>query len=1233
MDSFVHLHVHSEYSLLDGAARLEDLVTKAAGFGMKSLALTDHGVMYGAIPFYKLCKEHGIKPIIGCEMYFTAASRKERGSRKDQPIHHLILLAKNETGYRNLMRLCSIGHLEGFHYKPRIDWEVLERHKEGLICLSACLGGEVPQHLLHGRMEEAKRAALRYREAFGEDFYLELQDHGMPEQKKVNPLLVELARETGIALVATNDVHYLGEGDAEVQDVLICIGTGKTVDDEDRLKMETSQLYLKSGEQMAALFPHLPEAIANTAVIADKCELELEFGRHILPAYRPIPEGMTPESYLASLCGQGLEERYGHLPEWRDEAERSKLRERLDYELKVIASMGFSDYFLIVWDFIAYAHRHGIATGPGRGSAAGSLVAYVLRITNVDPIKYKLLFERFLNPERITMPDIDIDFSDERRDEVIAYVTDKYGSEHVAQIITFGTMAARAAVRDVGRALNVPFGEVDKVAKLIPGHLGMTIDRALQESPDLKQLYDTQARIRGLIDMARKVEGMPRHASTHAAGVVISRDPLTDAVPLQAGGEGVALTQYSMENLEAVGLLKMDFLGLRTLSIIERSMRWIEEQTGQSPDFRTIPDDDPLTYAMLGSGETTGVFQLESSGCRRVLRDLKPTGFEDVVSVVALYRPGPMEFIPKFISSKHGDTTIEYPHPDLEPILGDTYGIIVYQEQIMQIASVMAGFSLGEADLLRRAVSKKKREVLDEQREHFVAGSIAQGYAEKDANAVYDMIVRFANYGFNRAHAAAYGVLAFQTAYLKAHYPVHFMASMLTAVMGSHRKVAEYIVECRRMGITVLPPDVNESGVLFTPQARAGVGLTTVPAGTEAEEDGAGTDDTAGSLGVIRFGLAAIKNVGTQAMESILQEREERPFDSLLDFCRRVDLRVCNKRVIESLIQGGAFDSLPGHRAQLLAMLDETVEAAMKWRKEREDLQIQLFDFVETPNWDIEYPEVPAFTATQQLELERELLGLYLSGHPLDDYDELLEREGADRLMDLSEAPDESKAIVAGMVVSVKAITTKQGKAMAFMELEDQIERCEVVLFPEVWRRSARHVTKGALLALRATVQQQDEGFKLLADELAPLSAESVAQLKRGLAARAGRSNAGPGGAAAKAARPAATAPAPSAPAQAPAAAQGGAPDTGGHAPDGRGRKTPARQRVFVKIAAAAENARLLEQLKAVLELHPGPLPTVLFYESTGKLLALSERYNIKPSPELFRQMEQLLGPETVRVK
>ena len=1220
MSPFVHLHVHSEYSLLDGAARITDLVRRAGEYGMKSLALTDHGVMYGAIPFYKACVANGIKPIIGCEAYLTAGSRRERGSRKDQPIYHLILLAKNETGYKNLMRLVSIGHLEGQHYKPRIDMEALAAHAEGIICLSACLGGEVPQHLLHGRDDEAHKAALRYKQIFGEDFYLELQDHGIPEQKRVNPKLIALAAECDIPLVVTNDVHYLAKEDAEVQDVLICIGTGKTVDDEDRLKIGTDQLFLKSSEQMAALFPHVPQAVSNTLAIAEKCNLELTFGQHILPEYAPLPEGLDAAAYLRELCRSGLETRYADTPRWASPEQKAEAENRLAYELGVIESMGFSDYFLIVWDFIAYCHRHGIATGPGRGSSAGSLTAYTLRITDVDPLKYNLIFERFLNPERITMPDIDIDFSDERRDEVIAYVVEKYGKEHVAQIITFGTMAARAAVRDVGRVLNLPYNEVDRAAKLIPGQLGISITRALESSPDLKALYETHPKTRALLDMAMKVEGMPRHASTHAAGVVISKGPLTDAVPLQAGNESTALTQYSMEHLESVGLLKMDFLGLRTLSIIERCMNWIREMDGSVPDFRIVPDNDPLTYEMLGAGETTGVFQLESAGVRRVLKDLKPSGFEDIVSVLALYRPGPMEFIPKFIAGKHGEIAVEYPHADLTPILADTYGIIVYQEQIMQIASLMAGFSLGEADLLRRAVSKKKRETLDKERSHFVQGSLQQGYQETDANAVYDMIVRFADYGFPRAHAAAYGVLAFQTAYLKAHYPVQFMAAMLTAVMGTHRKVAEYVLDCRRTGIGVLPPDVNESGVLFTPVPGEGSGH-------------------------IRFGLAAVKNVGTLAVENIMAVRKERPFDSLLDFCRRVDLRVCNKRVIESLLQAGAFDRLPGHRSQLLAMLDETVDAAAKWRKERDELQIQLFDdLIETPNWEIRYPDIPRFTVTQQLELERELLGLYLSGHPLDDSAALLEEPGMQRLMDLGEAQDESQTVTAGMVVSVKEITTKAGKAMAFVEWEDQIERCEVVLFPEVWKRSRSLIEKGALLALRAKVQQEDEGFKLLAEEVAPLGADALRgllQRRSAAAARpsgagrtasagaqrsapASRSGAGgtgaarnaAGGTAAPAAPAAASAPAARPPAPRPAAA---AAENG--------------QRVFIKITPASENQALLSRLQALLQTHPGPAATVLFYEREQRLLALSDSYRIEPSPELIAAVEDMLGDGTVRIK
>ncbi|WP_027094003.1 DNA polymerase III subunit alpha [Cohnella thermotolerans] len=1287
MCGFVHLHVHSEYSLLDGASRIKELAAKAAELGMKALALTDHGVMYGAIPFYKACRERGVKPIIGMEAYVTAGSRLERASRREQPIYHLTLLAKNEAGYRNLMKLTSIGHLEGFYYKPRIDFEALSQHAEGLVCLSGCLSGELSQHLLHDRYDEAKATALRYRALFGEDYFLEIQDHGVLEQKKVAAGLIRLSEETGIPLVATNDSHYLREEDSALQDVLICIGTGKTLEDQDRLKIDTNQLYLKSGEEMQALFRHLPEAIANTALIADRCELELEFGRHILPEFRPLPEGLTAGAYLERLCREGLERRYGHLPEWREAGEgdagngaaganlpktsdgersggnggadgydggkdgmndgarssgagtagpsfRRMAEERLRYELEVIGRMGFEDYFLIVWDFIRFAHEKGIVTGPGRGSAAGSLVAYALRITDVDPLKHKLLFERFLNPERVTMPDIDVDFSDERRDEVIRYVADKYGEEHVAQIITFGTLAARAAVRDVGRVMNVPYGEVDKAAKMIPGMPGMSIERAAKENAEFRALCEAEGRVADMIAMARRAEGMPRHASTHAAGVVISSEPLTDYVPLQEGTGGVPLTQYSMEHLEAVGLLKMDFLGLRTLSIIERALGWIREETGRELRWEEVSYDDPLTYELMGRGDTTGIFQLESAGMRRVLREMKPSSFEDIVSAVALYRPGPMEFIPQFIRAKHGETEIEYPHPSLEPILKDTYGIIVYQEQIMQIASAMAGFSLGEADLLRRAVGKKKREVLDEQRTHFVKGSLGQGYSEAEANRVYDLIVRFADYGFCRAHAAAYAVLAFQTAYLKAHHPVPFMASMLTAVIGNQRKTAEYVDECRRMGIAVLPPDVNESGVLFTPVRREGEGAQ-----------------------AIRFGLAAVKNVGTQAIDSILAERKDGPFESLSDLCRRVDSRVCNKRVLESLLLSGALDSLPGHRAQQLAALDETVEAAAAWRKEKEELQLELFDLGESPNWEVELPEVTPFTASQTLEMERELLGLYLSGHPLDEYDGLWERLGLDRLVDLAEAEDGAAVLTAGMIVSVKPIVTRSGQAMAFLELEDRIMGVELVVFPSVWKRASAVAGKGALVLVRAKLQQGDEDFKLLADDIVPLGAPDLPaqaeRLRRLGNARPGARRAGsasaPAGAGAQPPAAAGRREAPprrgaSAPGAAGAVAVAGASRASGAkaaaGDDAVQAARPARpsgesptQRVYIRIDAERERPGVLASLKRLLASHPGPLPTLLHYEREHRTVALSDELRVKPSPELTGSVEKLLGEGSIRIK
>ncbi|WP_010272076.1 DNA polymerase III subunit alpha [Paenibacillus senegalensis] len=1307
MSSFVHLHVHSEYSLLDGAARIEELVQRASELKMTSLALTDHGVMYGTVPFYKACVRRGIKPIIGCEMYYTSGSIAVKGSRQEQPIYHLILLAKNETGYRNLMKLCSVGHLQGFHYKPRIDFDHLSRYAEGLICLSSCLGGEIPQLLLQDKYLEALETARRYKQLFGADYYLELQDHGILDQRKVMQELKKLAKEADIPLVATNDVHYIRQEDQAVQDILLCIGTGKSVDDPDRFKMETNQLYLKSAEEMARLFADVPEALTNTLEIAEKCELQLQFDSLILPAFEPIPEPHTAGSYLRQLCREGLEARYKADPKWQEQDFRDKLEARLSYELGVIESMGYSDYFLIVWDFIRYAHEKGIAVGPGRGSSAGSLVAYVLFITNIDPIGYRLLFERFLNPERVSMPDIDIDFSDERRDEVIDYVSRKYGKDRVAQIITFGTMAARAAVRDVGRALSLPYNEVDKAAKLIPGAPGMKLDKALELSPELVSLCRTHPSTARLIDMARKVEGMPRHASTHAAGVVISREPLTNVVPLQEGTEGTALTQFSMEHLEAVGLLKMDFLGLRTLSIIERTLRMIKQDRGIDLDLSTLTYDDPATYALLSRGDTTGVFQLESPGMRRVLRELKPSEFEDIISVNALYRPGPMEFIPKYIQGKHGLIEVEYPHPSLVPILRDTYGIIVYQEQIMQIAAEMAGFSLGKADLLRRAVSKKKREVLDEQRAAFVAGSIEQGYREEEANHVYDMIVRFADYGFPRAHATAYGVLAYQTAYLKAHFPVEFMASMLTAVMGNHRKVAEYVDECKRMGIEVLPPDVNESGTYFTPIADADEQSLSAneplngeqeaesfAPGTPVEADGAlaaggegveheqpgdspidaikrlketesGADGKrrSATVGAIRFGLAAVKNVGYQAIEAIRKARSEKPFADLLDFCRRIDLRSCNKRVIESLIQSGAFESLPGHQAQLYAVLDEVVEAAAKWKKESEELQLHLFGFDEEANWTIDYPELPVYSQMQRLELEKELLGLYLSGHPLDQYAERLRKEEADELHQLSELPEHTQVAVAGMVVSKRMIVTRKGQQMAFMELEDRIDHIEVVLFPETWKRAKDLVDKGQLLLVKAKVQHQDESAKLIADQVFALDSEEAwRELARHAADRRRRSRSAPG--ARMGAPGAAVRGGPSGAAAGPARA-GGPSERPGSAPEGQdseatqagrtaqtmgagqarggapresaspaGRKRPAaEQRVYVRIAPDAEKTERLDALRELLQQHPGPLPVVLFYERKQQTLMLNDQYRVKPSPFLFAAIEKLLGKRTVVVK
>lgn len=1200
---FVHLHVHSEYSLLDGAARIQELVKAAASKGMKSLALTDHGVMYGTVAFYKACEQHDIKPIIGCEIYYTAGSRFEKGNRKDNPIYHLILLAMNEQGYRNLMNIVSIAQLEGNHYRPRADEETLRAHAEGIICLSACLGGEVNQKLLHGSWEDAVAAAKRYKDIFGDRFYLELQDHGILEQKRASQMMIELAEQLDIPLVATNDVHYVNEQDAEVQDVLICIGTGKTLKDEDRMKMDTNQLYLKSGEEMVERFQHVPQAIANTKVIADRCELKLSLGRAKLPQFWPIPEAFTSTSFLKSLCHDGMLLRYGNQSQWlEDVSYREHIEQRLEYELGVIERMGYSDYFLIVWDFIRFAKERKIAVGPGRGSSAGSLVAYTLNITDVDPIKYNLLFERFLNPERVSMPDIDIDFDDERRDEVINYVAAKYGEEHVAQIITFGTMAAKAAIRDVGRVMNVSFQEVDRAAKQIPNAVGMSIAGALQHSDQLRNAYEQRESTRQLIDMAMKVEGMPRHSSTHAAGVVIASQPLTDFTPLQYGSEQLPLTQYAMEHLEAIGLLKMDFLGLRTLSILERSYRWVEKLHGKSVDFHSISDDDPATYELLGKGETTGVFQLESAGMRRVLKEMKPSNFEDIVSVLALYRPGPMEFIPKYIEGKHGKINVEYPHDELRHILQDTYGIIVYQEQIMQIASHMAGFSLGEADLLRRAVSKKKREVLDEERTHFVKGSLHMGYDEQTANEVYDMIVRFADYGFPRAHAVAYAVLAFRTAWFKTHYPSIFMASMLASVAGNLQKTAQYVDECRRMGILVLPPNVNESHLNFAPV-----------------EEG------------VRFGLSAIKNVGTQAIESIVKGRQDGPYESLLDFCKRVDLRVVNKRVLESLILAGAFDGLEGHRAQLYAVLDDCLEAVTKWKKQRDELQLELFGFEEIQNWNVELPDIRPFTMHEQLEHEYELLGMYLTGHPLDELLAGIAGTSIDQLVELYEKEDGSYAVVPVRITSLRSFVSKSGQAMAFAEIEDALVRVEAVIFNRVWSKHSQQLSKDKLALMLVELQKQEDELKLIVHDAVVPEAEDYAALRPAVDRLRSQANwrtqamqRRNGQLHHQAAQSTGT--------NKHSNVRRDAEQSHVSSPDTSSTQNNL-QKVYIKLSSEMQKQEILAQLQRVLRAHRGEQETVLFYEGTGQIVALSKQYHVRYSEQLAIQVHQLLGEGSIAVK
>jgi len=1052
MTDFVHLHVHSQYSLLDGAASLERLVQAAAANGQRAVALTDHGVMYGAFKFYQAAVAAGIKPVIGCEVYVAKRSRHDREAKVDDEPYHLVLLAENEKGYKNLTKLVSLAHLEGFYYRPRVDRELLTAHSDGLIALSACFSGEIPSLLLAGDYEGAKKTALWYREVFGpRHFFLELQNQGLEGQREVNRALVSLSEELGLEVVATNDLHYINREDAKVHDVLLCIQTGKTINDPKRLKFPTDQFYFKTGTEMARAFPHLPQALTNTVAIAERCDYHFEVGKYRLPDFQTPPAFTSKDEYLAYLCRQSLPQRYSQVT--------PELEERLAHELAVIKKTGFAGYFLIVGDFVQYAKGRGIPVGPGRGSGAGSLVGYLLGITELDPLEHQLLFERFLNPERVSMPDFDIDFCFERRGEVIEYVKEKYGRDHVAQIITFGTMAAKGAVRDVGRVLGFPYGEVDRIAKLISHTAGSTLEEIVKNTPALAALVQEDERIRRLVEIAKAVEGFPRHASIHAAGVVITPEPLTEYVPLARAGEGEATTQFPMEDLEALGLLKMDFLGLRTLTVLSDTLRLVWESTGKNYTLATIPPGDAKAYQLLCSGQTQGIFQLESGGMRRLLMQLAPERLEDLTSLVALYRPGPLGsgMVEDFIKARHGEKEVTYLHPLLEEILTPTYGIILYQEQVMQICHRLGGFTLGEADLVRRAMGKKKPEVLAGMRDKFVTGAGARGIPKKTAEEIFNLMEFFAGYGFNKSHSAAYALIAYWTAYLKANYPQAFMAALLTSVMGNSDKVRVYIEECRHLGIPIYPPDVNHSKERFTVEGKG-----------------------------IRVGLLAVKNLGSGAIQAILTAREKKPFTSLEDFCHRVNLGTVNKRAVESLIRVGAFASTGRTRRGMLADLERAFEAAHSYAARQASGQFTLFDLgaaLPSPPGINPAPE-EEFSPSTLLTMEKEYLGVYLSGHPLDPWREKMAQNRIPPLSEILEEGKEENVIVGGVVSGWRRLTTKSGKTMATFTLEDLSAAVEVLVFPQLYEKIALEADNDRVVLVKGRLDADEDNPKFLASQI-----------------------------------------------------------------------------------------------------------------------------------------------------
>ncbi|MBT9792092.1 DNA polymerase III subunit alpha [Clostridium sp. MCC334] len=1071
--AFTHLHVHTEYSLLDGSSKIKELAVRAKELGMDSMAITDHGAMYGVIDFYRAAREAGIKPILGCEVYVAPGSRFDRENvHGEDRYYHLVLLAENNEGYQNLMKIVSKGYVDGFYYKPRVDMEVLKTYHKGIIALSACLAGEVPRFLARGLYEEAKEAVLKYQEIFGRgNYFLELQDHGIPMQRQVNQGIIRLSRELDIPLAATNDCHYINAEDWEAHDILLCIQTGKKVADENRMRYEGGQYYVKSEEEMRELFSYIPEAIDNTAKIAERCNVEIEFGVTKLPRYE-VPEGYDSWGYLNHLCSEGFKERY---PE-----DDGTLKERLEYELGVIKSMGYVDYFLIVWDFINFARSHGIAVGPGRGSAAGSIVSYCLKITNIDPIRYQLLFERFLNPERVSMPDIDVDFCYERRQEVIDYVVEKYGKDQVAQIVTFGTLAARGVIRDVGRVMDLPYSLCDQVSKMVPAELNITLDLALKKNPELKALYDTDEQVHKLIDMSRRLEGLPRHTSMHAAGVVISRTNIDEYVPLSRGSDGTITTQFTMTTLEELGLLKMDFLGLRTLTVLQDAVAMIQKDHGVKLDLDHIDFNDKKVMESIGTGKDDGVFQLESGGMKSFMKELKPESLEDIIAGISLYRPGPMDFIPKYLKGKNDPAAITYTCPQLEHILKPTYGCIVYQEQVMQIVRDLAGYTLGRSDLVRRAMSKKKADVMARERKNFVYGNeeegvkgcAANGIDEKTANQIFDDMTDFAKYAFNKSHAAAYAVVAYQTAYLKYYYPREFMAALMTSIMDNVTKVSEYILACRNMGIGILPPDINEGVSGFSVSGNS-----------------------------IRYGLSAIKSVGRAVVDVIISEREAGgPFSTLEDFVSRMSNREVNKRTLESFIKSGSLDSLPGTRKQKLYVSSELLENKAREKKTVMEGQMSFFDIApeeDKGNFQVSFPDVGEFDKETLLAFEKETLGIYVSGHPMEAYQELWQKNVTARTSDFivdedgrTVVEDNSIVVVGGMITAKKVKTTRTSQLMAFVSLEDMVGTVEALVFPKIYEKNKQYLTEDSKVFLRGRASIGDDPVgKLVCEEVIPFSA------------------------------------------------------------------------------------------------------------------------------------------------